>query len=159
MKKKIGIIIGIIAFIIFMVGSILYYNYYINNMKEENNLESIATNNAKLEEIKEELIENKSQDTTSGKTQEETVGKKKTLLYFGATWCGYCKLMEPYINQISNEMRDTVTVKKYDCDIDIEIASQYNITALPTIIILEEGEIINRLVGYREKTVIANALK
>lgn len=159
MKKKIGIIIGIIGFFIFMVGSIVYYNYYINNMKEENNLESIAKNNAELEEIKEELIENKSQDTTSGKIQEETVGKKKTLLYFGATWCGYCKLMEPYINEISNEMSDTVTVKKYDCDIDIEIASQYNITALPTIIILEEGEIINRLVGYREKTVIANALK
>ena len=76
--------------------------------------------------------------------------EKKVLLDFWATWCGPCKMIAPVIDQIAEE-NDEIIVAKIDVDTDPELAIQFGVTSIPTLILMEKGEKIGQLVGYRPK--------
>ena len=82
---------------------------------------------------------------------------KKVLLDFWATWCGPCKMLAPILEEIAQE-RDDIVVGKVDIDAEMELAVAYNITSIPTLLVLEAGEVIERSVGYRPKEDVLDLL-
>ena len=81
----------------------------------------------------------------------------KVLLDFWATWCGPCQMIAPVLEEIAAE-REDVTVAKIDVDKEMALAMQFGITSIPTLILLEKGEVKATVVGFRPKADIEKLL-
>lgn len=79
----------------------------------------------------------------------------KTMLKFGATWCGPCRQIAPVIDELIKEGHD---IKNVDIDTEQSITQQYNIRSVPTLVILEDGVEIERIVGIASKEKIKELL-
>lgn len=69
----------------------------------------------------------------------------KKLLVFSSTTCGPCKMMAPIVDKVTQELG--LEVQKYDVHTHTGTSRQYNVTAVPTFILLKDGEEVDRLVG------------
>lgn len=80
----------------------------------------------------------------------------KTLVVvdFWAAWCGPCRVMNPIIEELGETFAGVVTVGKVNIDDYPELASQHQITAIPTLIIFEQGKEIDRIAGLISKTAL-----
>ena len=88
----------------------------------------------------------------------EVLRKKGVVLVdFYADWCGPCKMIAPIVEEISNERSD-VTVGKINVDESSDIAIKSRVASIPTLIVIKDGEEIDRIVGYRPKDTILEAL-
>lgn len=88
-------------------------------------------------------------------------GKELLLVDFFATWCGPCNVMSPIIEEMAQKYNEDVRVAKVDIDENQELAEEYNIEVVPTIIFYKNGSELGRLSGVRsaeefEKIIIAN---
>ena len=84
-------------------------------------------------------------------------GEKTALLDFYADWCGPCRVVSPIIDEIADE-RDDITVGKINVDSAPELAKEFGIFSIPTIIILKDGKVINKVTGARPKHKILELL-
>lgn len=75
---------------------------------------------------------------------------KPVLIDFYADWCGPCRMVGPIVEEIANE-RDDVIVGKVNVDNDPELAEQFNVFSIPTLVVLKNGEEVNRATGARPK--------
>ncbi len=82
---------------------------------------------------------------------------KKVLVDFWASWCGPCKMLAPVIDEIAAE-RDDIVVGKIDVDEQMKLAIQYGVSGVPTIALFENGDIIERSVGYQSKEELLSEL-
>ena len=90
--------------------------------------------------------------------QEEVVNsEKKVLLDFWAPWCGPCQMVLPIIEEIANERTD-IKVGKINVDENPELAKQFRVMSIPTLIVMEKGDVLNRVTGYRPKEDILDLL-
>lgn len=80
------------------------------------------------------------------------------LLEFSATWCGPCKIQRPIIEDLK-KLKDLFDINIIDVDDNTEMAEKYNITAVPTIIILDNHKEIFRYMGVTEKEKILSDIK
>ena len=80
------------------------------------------------------------------------------LIDFYADWCGPCRMVGPIVEEIANE-RDDVIVGKVNVDNDPELAERFNVFNIPTIVVLKDGEEVNRLMGARPKAQILSLLE
>ena len=69
------------------------------------------------------------------------------LVDFYATWCGPCQMMAPILEQVNQKLSNRLQIVKIDTDKYPEIASQFNIAALPTLVLFREGQPIKRIEG------------
>ena len=83
--------------------------------------------------------------------------KKKVLLDFWAPGCGPCRMVSPIVDEIAEERGDIV-VGKVNVDEEIELASQFRVMSIPTLVVLQNGEVANRVVGARPKADILKLL-
>ena len=89
---------------------------------------------------------------------EEVLGTKGTILVdFYADWCGPCKMMAPIVEEISNERLDIV-VGKVNIDDNMQIAHNFKIVSIPTLIVFKDGEEHKRIVGYVSKDELVSEL-
>ncbi len=73
--------------------------------------------------------------------------KTPVLVDFYATWCGPCQMMSPILEQVGASLRDRVQVVKIDTDRYPTIASQYQIEALPTLVLFKNGQPVEKIEG------------
>lgn len=76
--------------------------------------------------------------------------EKEVIVDFWAAWCGPCRMLGPVIEEIANE-RDDLVVGKLNVDEQPEIARQFGVMSIPTVIIFKNGKAINQSVGYVPK--------
>ncbi|HPT65837.1 MAG TPA: thioredoxin [Candidatus Woesebacteria bacterium] len=78
----------------------------------------------------------------------------KVLVDFWAPWCGPCQMLTPIMEELSSEFR----VVKVNTDEEQELAVQYNVSALPTVIVFDKGQIVDTIIGFRQKEDYIKAL-
>ncbi len=86
-------------------------------------------------------------------------GDKPVLVDFFATWCGPCKMMHPILEQVSQQLGDQVRIVKIDVDKNQQLASQLNVSSVPTLAIFKNGEIVWRQPGVQPANVLSEKLK
>lgn len=77
---------------------------------------------------------------------------------FYADWCGPCKMMSPIIDEIAKEINGKAKVGKINVDENQELAMEYQVMSIPTIIIFKDGKEYKRLVGLRDKKEILSEI-
>ena len=96
---------------------------------------------------------------TKANFQNEVIeNEKPVLIDFWATWCGPCRMMSPVVDEIAEE-NPQFAVGKINVDEEPELASQFGIVSIPTLIVIKNGKIVNQLVGVRPKEQVVDALK
>lgn len=83
---------------------------------------------------------------------------KKVLVDFYADWCGPCRMVSPIVDEISEENPD-ILVAKINVDNEPELAMQFGVSTIPTLIVLKDGKIVNQSVGARPKPQILALLE
>jgi thioredoxin 1 len=86
-------------------------------------------------------------------------GDKPVLVDFFATWCGPCKMMQPILEQVNQQLGDQVRIVKIDVDRNQQLASQLNVSSVPTLAIFKNGEIVWRQPGVQPANVLSEKLK
>jgi thioredoxin 1 len=71
------------------------------------------------------------------------------LIDFGATWCGPCKVIEPYVEKMAEDWKGRVTVVKVDVDDSPNIAMQYQVMGVPTLILFKDNRAVERTSGMQ----------
>ena len=91
---------------------------------------------------------------TKNNFKEEVLSSDKLVLIdFWASWCGPCRMVGPIIDEIAKERPD-VKVCKVNVDEEPELASEFHIMSIPTLVVIENGNIVNQAMGARPKDAI-----
>lgn len=89
---------------------------------------------------------------------EVTEFKGKVLVDFWATWCGPCQMLAPIIDEIASE-NPGLKIVKVDVDAQVDLATRYNISSIPTVIVFDNGQPVATIIGFHQKQDYLNALK
>ena len=91
---------------------------------------------------------------------EKTMAENKLVLVdFFATWCGPCKMVSPLLDAISEEYAGKAAVVKVDVDEEQELAEEFGISSIPTVILFKDGEPIATHVGAHQKDFYAELIE
>jgi len=89
---------------------------------------------------------------TEGNWNEEVVNSDKPVLVdFWAPWCGPCRIIAPIVEELAEEFEDQIKVGKLNTDENPNIAMQYGIRAIPTVILFHKGEVVDTRIGVQPK--------
>ena len=95
---------------------------------------------------------------TSGNFEELVLNSAKpVLLDFWATWCGPCRMVAPVVEEIAAE-REDILVGKVNVDEEMALAVRFGIVSIPTLIVMKNGEVANKAVGFMPKAEILKLL-
>lgn len=94
-------------------------------------------------------------DVTTGSFDQDVLKSEKTVLVdFWATWCGPCKMVSPVLDEIAGENPDKLTVAKLDIDANPEVARDYQVMSVPTMILFSGGKPVKQIVGAKPKAAL-----
>ena len=142
MKKKILILV---ATVFFIIGMILLSKF----LNDRNKVEISNEEESTMEVMK----------VTSSNFEEEVLNSDKTVLIdFYADWCGPCKMFSPIIESVAEENED-IKVVKIDVDNAQDLAIKYQVMSIPTIVVIKNGQEVNRNVGVVSKSQIVEMVK
>lgn len=88
----------------------------------------------------------------------EAVKSGRALVDFYADWCGPCRMMAPILEAVAAE-REDLLVAKVNVDENAELASRFGVMSIPTLVVLEDGEEIKRIVGARPKDALLSEIE
>ena len=91
--------------------------------------------------------------------QSEAVQTSQTVLIdFWATWCGPCRMLSPVVDEVAEE-NPTVKVCKVNVDEQPELAEQFSVMSIPTLVVLKNGQVVNQSVGVVPKSSIESMIR
>jgi len=97
-------------------------------------------------------------ELTSENFEQEVLQADKTVLVdFWASWCGPCKMLSPVIEEIADERSD-IKVGKVNIDEHPELAQKYGVMSIPTVLVIKDGEEVNKSVGAVPKKVLLDLI-
>ncbi len=91
-------------------------------------------------------------------SKEVLENKGTTVIDFWASWCMPCKMLSPIVDEVAEEMQD-VTVGKVNIDEQQELARQYGIMSIPTLVVLQDGKEVKRSAGFITKQAMKDLLR
>ena len=95
---------------------------------------------------------------TNSNFQEEVMNATKpVLLDFWAPWCGPCRMVGPILDEIAGERSD-IKVAKVNVDEQPELAGQFGVMSIPTLVVMKDGKVVQQAVGVRPKAQILSML-
>lgn len=142
MKNKILIILVIVFFII----SMILLNIYLNS-KNKQEIKNEEENDMEVLKVTSENFE-----------KEVLQSDKIVLVDFYADWCGPCKMLSPVVDSVANENED-IKVVKVNVDDAQDLAIKYQVMSIPTLVVIKNGQEINRSVGVVSKSEIEEMVK
>ncbi|MBQ8055362.1 MAG: thioredoxin [Paludibacteraceae bacterium] len=83
---------------------------------------------------------------------------KLVVIDFWASWCGPCQRLKPVIEQVAEEYTDKAFIGKYNTENNEELIEKFNIRNIPTILFIKNGEVVDRLTGAVNKTIITETI-
>lgn len=89
---------------------------------------------------------------------DETIQNGVVLVDFFATWCGPCKMLAPVLEELSQAYEGKARIIKVDVDKEQELAGQYGVMSIPTMILFKNGEVVKQVVGFQPKPQIENLI-
>ena len=81
------------------------------------------------------------------------------LVDFWAEWCGPCKMISPIVDEIANDLQGKLKVGKVNVDDVQELAAQYNVMSIPTLLIFKQGQIVEQIIGAMGKDQLMAKIK
>lgn len=88
-----------------------------------------------------------------------SASEKPVLVDFYAVWCGPCQMMVPILEEVNSNLKDNLQIVKIDTDKYPELASQYGIEALPTLVLFKDGQPVHRVEGVVQAQQLVQQLK
>jgi len=88
----------------------------------------------------------------------QTVAQGVSLLDFWAPWCGPCKMQLPIVEELAEELQGKATIAKVNVDEEPELASQFGVMSIPTLILFKDGQPVDKLVGLQSKAALQNKI-
>ena len=141
MKKLIGTVILLIVFIVLIIVSVIIVNK--QGLRENEQSNANGKNHIYALEVFEDNFE------------DEIDTDKVVLVDFYATWCGPCKKLSPILEEVATE-HDEIKLIKVDVDQNPNLSQQFSITAMPTLVVIKNGEEVDRSVGLVSKQKVIN---
>lgn len=80
------------------------------------------------------------------------------LVDFWAAWCGPCRMIGPVVEELADEYAGKVVIGKLNVDEQGEVASKYGVMSIPTLLLFKDGQIVDKVVGFRGKPDLAKML-
>ncbi len=94
-------------------------------------------------------------NASSSTFQEEVLDSKQAVLVdFWAPWCGHCARLSPVLDEVAEELGNELKVVKVNVDDNRDLASQYNVKSLPTMLVMKAGQVGETFMGYMPKSVL-----
>lgn len=169
MKDKIKIIVLLLIFIILLFLSNNILNKQENksankveniiNTDEETNIDNNLEQNNKINNLEEENMSENVLEVTSENFEKEVLESEKTVLVdFYAEWCGPCKRLSPIVEEVAKE-EEEVKFVKMNIDNCEDIAIEYQVMSIPTLVVMKNGKEANRSVGLIDKEQVKELIK
>lgn len=89
----------------------------------------------------------------------DLISKGIIVVDFYADWCGPCKMLSPIFQQVEETFKNQANFLKINIDNHMEIAQEYKISTIPTILIFKDGELVDRMVGFNSAEIIKSKIE
>ncbi len=86
-------------------------------------------------------------------------GDKPVFVDFWATWCGPCRMVSPFVEQLAEQYGDRITFVKVDVDDEPYLAQRFRVVSIPNLVLIKDGEIVEQSAGARPKALLEKMLQ